>query len=163
MNNEIYDDMALERLAKDRFGMEVDIKHVVLRGVDVSRTATATVFLTNKKQLFVYIEGRTRLLLGDIKKIIARMGLKAELFLPPKGQTDYFDTIGRAKFREVFPGRDHVTDQDIIFYRTLAPYNPALVIIQEVKNGAIYQYDSDVKGDWRLASRFTYRRIKTSQ
>jgi hypothetical protein len=162
MNDEIYDDMALERIAKDRFGMSIDISQVIVRQADVSRSCTATVFLTKKKQLFVYIHGHSRLLLSDVKKIITRMGLKAELFLPPKGQTDYFDAIGREKFREVFPGRGHINEQDIIFYRTLAPYNPALVLISEVKNGEIFQYDSDARGEWRLAAKFAYRRIKTS-
>lgn len=162
MREEIYDDIALERVCKERFGADVEVAQVILRSADVSRSAVATVFLTKKKQLLVYIDGHSKLLLSDIKKIIARMGLKAELYFPPKGQLDYFDTIGYAKFKEVFPGRGHVSDEDIIFYRTLAPYNPALVLISEVKNGEIYMYDSDVKADWRLAAKFAYRRIKTS-
>jgi hypothetical protein len=162
MNNEIYEDMALERAAKDRFGVDVEIGQVIVRAVTVSRTAKATVFLTKKKQLMVYIQGDSRILLGDMKKIVARMGLKAELYFPPKGQPDYFDAVGREKFHEVFPGRNHVSDDDIIFYRTLAPYNPALVLIAEVKNGEIYKYDSDARGDWRIAAKFAYRRIKTS-
>jgi len=162
MNDEIYDDMAIERVCKERFGLEVDIAQVIARNIEVGRTVTATVFLSEKKQLLVYVSGHSRLLLSDVKKIVARMGLKAEVYFPPKGQPDYFDTIGREKFREVFPGRGHITDEDIIFYRTLAPYNPALVLISEVKNGEIYQYDSDAHGQWRVAAKFTYRRIRTS-
>ena len=162
MTDEIYNDMALERIAKENFGVAVDIDQVIVRNADVSRTATATVFLTKKKQLMVFINGNSKLLLSDIKKIISRMGLKAELYFPPKGQPDYFDAIGREKFRDVFPGRGHISDQDIIFYRTLAPYNPALVLISEVKNGEIYQYDSYSHNSWRIAARFAYRRIKTS-
>lgn len=162
MRDEIYDDMALERICKERFGVDAEVAQVILRQADVSRTAVATVFLTKKKQLLVYVQGHSRLLLGDVKKIVARMGLKAELYFPPKGQPDYFDAVGREKFREVFPGRGHISDDDIIFYRTLAPYNPGLVLINEVKNGEIYKYDSDAKNDWRLAAKFAYRRIKTS-
>jgi hypothetical protein len=154
--------MALERIAKDRFGLDIDISQVIVRQADVSRSVTATVFLTKKKQLFVYVTGHSKLLLGDVKKIVARMGLKAELYLPPRGQTDYFDAIGREKFRDVFPGRGHINDGDIIFYRTLAPYNPAMILISEVKNGEIYRYDSDSSANWRVAAKFTYRRIKTS-
>ncbi len=162
MTDEIYDDMALENIAKERFGIEIDISKVIVRDVEVSRTATATVFLTKKKQLLVFVSGHSRLLLSDIKKIIVRMGLKAEVFFPPKGHPDYFDMVGREKFKEVFPGRAHASDDDIIFYRTLAPYNPALVLISEVKDGEIYKYDSDARGEWRVASKFAYRRIKTS-
>ena len=162
MRDEIYDDMALERICRDRFGVDAEIAQVIVRGVEVSRSATATVFLTKKKQLLVFVGGHSRLLLSDVKKIVTRMGLKVELFFPPKGQPDYFDVVGREKFRQVFPGRGHISDEDIIFYRTLAPYNPALALVSEVKNGEIHQYDSDAKNDWRLAAKFAYRRIKTS-
>src|SRR5690606_31158218 len=162
MNGEIYDDLALEQIVKERFGLDVDISQVIARQIPVSRTAQATVFLTSKKQLFAYVSGPSKLLLGDIKKIITRMGLKAELYLPPKGQPDYFDYIGEQKFKEVFPGRTNVTSNDLIFYRTLAPYNPALVQISEVKSGEILKYDTDAATGWRLAAKFTYRRIKTS-
>lgn len=162
MTNEIYDDFALERIAMEQFGVDVDINQVIVRQVEVSPTAKATVFLTKKKQLMVYVSGHSKLLFSDVKKIIVRMGLKAELYFPPKGQPDYFDRIGREKFQNVFPGRGHVSDADIIFYRTLAPYNPALVLVSEVKDGHVYQYDSDARGGWRIAAKFAYRRIKTS-
>ena len=162
MRDEIYDDLTLERVAKSRFGADIEVAQVIARDISVSRTATATVFLTKKKQLMAYIQADSRLVLGDMKKIVTRMGLKAELYFPPKGQPDYFDMIGREKFREVFPGRDHIGADDIIFYRTLAPYNPALVLVSEIKNGEIYKYDSDTRGNWRVSAKFTYRRIRTS-
>ncbi len=162
MNNEIYDDIAIERIAKEKFGLNVDIDQVIVRQVPVSHTGEATVFLTKKKQLFVYVSARSKLMLSDVKKIVTRMGLKAELYVPPKGEIDYFDAIGRAKFREVFPGRTNPSREDIMFYRTLAPYNPALVQIHEVKDGEIKQFDTDSSGSWRVATRFAYRRIKTS-
>lgn len=162
MTDEIYDDLALERVAKERFGLDIDISQVIVRNADVSRTAGATVFLTTKKQLFVYVSGRSKLLLGDVRTIVVRMGLKPELFFPPVGQPDYFDVIGREKFKQVFPGRSHVKDEELRFYRTLAPYNPAMILISEVKTGEIFRYDSDAKNNWRVAARFAYRRIKTS-
>jgi hypothetical protein len=162
MTNDIYDDMAIERLAKERFGVDIDISQVIVRGIPVSRTADATVFLTKKKQLYVYISARSRLVLGDISKLVSRMGLRAELYLPPVGNPDYFNVIGREKFQQVFPGRTYIADDELRFYRTLAPYNPALALISEVKNGEIYRYDSDTRGGWRLTTRFAYRRIRTS-
>lgn len=162
MNMAMYDDVALERTVQEKFGLPVDIDTAILRQVDVSRTAKATVFLTKKKQLLLYIDASSPLLLADVKKMVNRMGLKAELYMPPKGRPHYFDEVGRAKFRDVFPGRTTVTEEDIIFYRTLAPYNPALVMISEVKNGEIYQFDADARDGWRLAAKFAYRRIRTS-
>ena len=158
----MYDEIALERAIKESFGVDADVRQAIVFCAPVSRTADATLFLTTKKQLYLYITGKSKLLFGDIKKIVSRMGLKAEIYLPPKGRPTYFDEVGRSKFHEVFPGRKHITDEDIIFYRTLATYNPALVLISEVKNGIVYQFDSDSNTSWRVAARFTYRRIKTS-
>lgn len=162
MNNDIYDDLALEREAKDRFGMPLEVGQVIVRNIDVGRGARATVYLTKKKQLVCYINGPTRLLLGDVHKIAARMGLKVEMYVPPKGQPHYFDDIGRVKFQEVFPGRGHVTGDDLTYYRTLAPYCPALLLVSEVKDGHIYQADTDSRSGWRVSAKFAYRRIKTS-
>lgn len=157
----MYDELALERSIKEQFGLDVDIRQLIVWRAPVNRTLEATVFLTSKKQLYAYITGQSKTSLGDIKKIITHMGLKAELFVPPKGQPQYFDEVGRRKFSEVFPGRRLVTKDDLIFYRTLASYNPALVQIKEVKNGTIYQFDSDATGGWRAAAKFAYKRIKT--
>ena len=162
MNDSVYDDMAIEQIAKSRFGMTIDIDHVVVRAIPVSRVATATLFLTSKKQLLLYVSGTSRLLLSDVKKIVSRMGLTAELYMPPKGQSSYFDDIGRDKFKAVFPGRSNPSSADLHYYRTLAPYNPALIQISEIKRGEIKQFDTDAKGEWRVATKFAYRRIKAS-
>lgn len=160
--NDIYDDLAIEQIAKKQFGLNVDIDKVIVRQIPVSRTATATVFLTKKKQLFTYITAQSNLTLGDIKKILVRMGMKAELFVPPKGQPNYFDDIGRQHVRAVFPGKTTILPSDLTYYRTLAPYNPALVQILEVPDGEIRQFDTDSHGNWRISAKFAYRRIKTS-
>jgi len=160
MNESVYDDMALEQIAKSRFGMQIDIDHVIVRAIPVSRVATATLLLTTKKQLLLYVNGNSKLLLSDIKKIVSRMGLVAELYMPPKGQPHYFDDIGAEKFKAVFPGRSNPSKLDLQYYSTLAPYNPALVQISEVKLGEIKQFDTDARGQWRVVARFAYRRIK---
>lgn len=159
---DIYDDMALEEIAKKQFGLGLDITTVIVREIPVSRTATATVFMTKKKQLYLYVRAQSKLTLGDVKKIMSRMGLKPEVFMPPKGQPNYFDDIGREHVRAVFPGKTTITPTDLIYYRTLAPYNPALVQIQEITDGEIRQFDTDTHGEWRAVAKFAYRRIKTS-
>lgn len=162
MNQDVYDDIALERSAKEEFGVAFEVRKVIAREFPLSRTSKGTLFLTDKKQLFLYIHGQSKLLLADVKKMVGRAGLVAELYIPPKGRPNYFDDVGRQKFRDVFPGRGVVVDSDIIYYRTLAPYSPALVQIQEVKDGTVYQYDTDAKNDWRPTVKFAYRRIRTS-
>lgn len=162
MNDSLYDDVSIERHIKAAFGADVEIDAVIARRIPVGRTAEGTLFLTNKKQLYFYIQGEAPLLFSDVKKIVSRAGLVAELYLPPVGRPKYFEEIGVAKFQEVFPSRKVVTESDIVFYKTLAPYNPALVLVREVKNGIVYQYDSDATGGWRPSVRFSYRRIMTS-
>lgn len=156
-----YDGLALEELARERFGLIIDVKQVLVANAPVSHTSTASVFLTKNKQLYVFVTGQARLNLGDIRKIITRMGLKAELFLPPKGEINYFNEFAKEKFKEIYPGRSNINDMDLAYYKTLAPYRPALVQISEVKDGHIYQFDTDSADGWRSARAFSYRRIKT--
>jgi hypothetical protein len=162
MNDLLYDDVALERMIKAQFGVTLSVDSVIARRIPVGRSVEATLFLNNKKQLMLYIYGESKLLLSDVRKVVSRIGLTAEAYLPPKDRPQYFEEIGTQKFQEVFPGRKVVNEQDIAFYKTLAPYSPALVQIREVKGGTIYQYDSDATGGWRPHAKFSYRRIKTS-
>lgn len=162
MNDDIYDDMALEQKAKQLFGFSCDIDNVIARAIPVSPTSHATVFLTTKKQLMVFIDGQSRFTFAEVKKILNRMNLIPELFLPPKNQPHYFDDYGTERFIETFPGRAEPSAQDLIYYRTLAPYRPALVQLSEVKDGTIMKYDRDSANGWRVATKFAYRRIRTS-
>ena len=103
MNTAGYDELTLKSAVRQGFGLDADIQTGILPCVNVSRTGLATVFLTTEKELLVYIESSTTMLLADVKKIISRMGLKADLFIPPRGQPRYFDDIGREKN---IPGAD---------------------------------------------------------
>lgn len=162
MTNEIYDDVALELILAEKFGVHTEVDTVIARRISAGNSTYATVFLTKKKQLYCYIDGPARLVFGDIKKTVSRLGLRAEVYFPPKGRPNYFNEIGLDKFKTVFPGRKDVHEHDLEFYRTLAPYCPALVLVHEVKDGVIYCADSDAVGGWRPSVKFAYRRIKTS-
>ncbi len=163
MNSKANEEIALERIIREYFGVVVEVRQKIATNIPVSSNgAAATLFLTGKKQLFLYVNGHNEMTLGDIRKIVAHIGLKPEIFIPPKGRPRYFDEIGLAKFSEVFPGRRFTTGDDISFYRTLAPYNPALVLIAEIKDGYIYQYNSSVKNNWQPIVKFSYKRIKTN-
>lgn len=152
----------MERAIKAQFGVDTEIRQAIAYKMPVGATVEATIFLNAKKQLFMYITSQSRLTYGDVRKIVSKVGLKADMYIPPKGIPNYFDEVGRRKFFEVFPGRKNVSAEDIIYYKTLAPYSPALVLISEVTNGTIYQFDSDSNTKWRPAVRFAYRRIRTS-
>lgn len=162
MNESIFDDMKLENDVRDKFGLEVTVDSVIVRSVPVSRSSYVTVFLTDKKYLFAYLTGQQNVTLGEVRKTFLKMGLKPEFYIPPKGRPKYFDEVGKQNFKSVFPGRKSISQQDLIYYRTLAPYNPALAQISEVPDGEIKQFDADAHGQWRTATKFSYRRIKTS-
>ncbi len=161
-SGDMSDDSSLAQEIDQRFGVALEVDRVIARTIDVGQSAKATLFLSKKKQLYCYIDGPARLVLGDVKKIAARIGLKPETFFPPKAQPHYFDDIGREKFRQVFPDRKAIREGDLTFYRTLAPYTPAFILVQEIKEGTIYQADTDARGGWRPVVKFSYRRIKTS-
>lgn len=160
MDGDIYDDLAIEAAAREEFGRQLDIKQVIARSIPTSHTTQASVFVTTKNHLYVLIRGRSPLTLGDVRKMIKRMGMVAEAYVPPRHQPDYFDAIAEAKFREVFPGRRPSNEGDLRFYRLLAPYNPALVLISEVSDGVIRQFDAADSSNWRAAAKYAYRRIK---
>lgn len=154
-------DIAIEEVANRQFGLDIEVRQVVAREIPVSHTATATVFLTPKKQLFALINAKSALTLGDVRKLIKKMGLEAEGYLPPVQDKDYFNTVASDKFRSVFPGRHHVDEAELRYYRLLAPYNPALVRIRAVTDGVVRQFDSQDSSGWRTAVKFAYRQIPT--
>lgn len=162
MNGDIYDDIAIEAMAKERFGMSVDIKKVIARSVPTSHTTVATVFLTTKNQVYTLISGRAPMTLGDVRKVIRRMSMTADAYLAPKNEKDYFNRVATEKFKDVFPGRRPSSDADLRFYRLLAPYNPALVRIAEINEGTVKQFDSSDSSNWRVVAKFAYKRIKTN-
>lgn len=161
VNDEITDDIALEELIKADFGLQLEVKQMVARHIPVSHVAEASVFLTPKHQLFACINARAVLTLGDVQKLAKRMGLEVDMCIPPGHDEGYFNRVAREKFRQVFPGRHDINDDELHYYRTLVPYNPALLKIDAVNGGVIKQFDSHDSSEWRTAARFAYKQIST--
>ncbi len=159
MNDEIYNDIGLEQILRDNFSLELNVRRVVLRDAPVSRSAAATVFMDDRNGLYVYVAAKGQQLLDDVAKIVSRMGLEAERFMPPEGDSDYFDAIGRERFKDMFPGRTPHSEDDIRYYKKLAPYNPALIKVGAVKTGEIKRFDAEL-GQWRVAAHFSYRKVR---
>lgn len=161
MHDEITADIAVEELIKSEFGLQVDVKQMVARDIPVSHTATANVFLTPKHQLFALIQAQSVLTYGEVRKIAKRMGLEVEEYLPPGHDASYFNDIARDRFRKVFPGRHDISEDELHYYRTLVPYNPALLRVRGISGGAIKQFDSHDSSEWRVAAKFAYKQIVT--
>ena len=97
-----------------------------------------SVVLDRTGELLAYITARAIMTLGDVKRLVRRMGLRPERFVPPKHQPNYFDDVATEKFQAVFPGMNVTSPDDLIYYRTLVPYNPALVVISEVRERSVW-------------------------
>lgn len=160
MNEPLYREVTIEREIKAGFGIDLSIQQMICDSMPISRTANAHIFLTPDKILYVYIEAKSNLNLGDVKKLASKMGLVVDKFLPYKNQPDYFEVEALKRFRQVFPGRTNVSENDLAYYRTLVPYHPALLLISEIKNSQINQFDPDSPLSWRPYKKFSYRRIK---
>lgn len=141
------------------FGFDVPIKRIVAWQMPVSRSAQATVFFNHKNQLFIYVTTPARQTLGDVQKILFRVGVAAYKYLPPVNQPNYFVEIASKHFNKTYPNRKIVSDNDLRYFKTLAPYNPALVQIKNVKQGVINCFDPDAKGGWRVAAKLVYSRL----
>lgn len=161
MRDEITDDIAVEELVKTQFGLQIEVKQMIVREIPISHTAVASVFLTPKHQVFALIRAHAPMTFGDVRKLIKRMNLEAEEFLAPGHDASYFNRVAREKFRQVFPGRHDIADDELHYYRTLVPYNPALVKIDSIIGGVIKQFDSHDSSEWRVAAKFAYKQITT--
>lgn len=153
MIDDVSGDIQLGKTLMAQFGYANGLHKILLKNASVGHMAIASVFQDKSKNIYVYISSPTKLMISDIRKILSNMNLKAEYFLPPKNNPSYFTDLATKKFKEVFPGRKTISTEDLRFYKTLIPYNPALVKIAEIKDGVIKIYDPDAKTNWRPAHR----------
>ncbi len=160
MNDEIFGDIAIEKTCQQRFGISFDIAEMVVRNLPVGITAHASLFKTTNNQMLLYVVSQAAQLLDDVQKIVARMNLEADVFLPPNAEPEYFDRIGRDKYKVMFPGKHITSDDDLRYYRNLSPYNPALVRIAKVK-GEVKGYDPQSR-TWHKARDYTFSKIRTN-
>jgi hypothetical protein len=159
MIDDIVRDIDLEKRLLAQFGLRHEVAKMILRDAPVGGSAFATVFINKEQKPFVFIQSQTRLQVADIKRILRSMGLRVGAFAVPKGKPDYFEHEAAKKFLEVFPGRKHIGDDDLVFYKTLVNYSPAFAPVVEVVAGTIKVYDDDARGKWRPGAKFSYRQI----
>ncbi len=150
---------ALATELESEFGFDAPIKHIVAWQMPVSRSAKATIFFNRKNQLFIHITTPARQTLGEVQKILFRVGLSAYKYLPPAGRPEYFTEIASEHFKKTYPGRKITSDNDLRYFKTLALYNPALVQIKNIKDGVIKCFDPDAKGEWRVQAKLVYSRL----
>lgn len=162
MNTDLYDNTAIERACESVFGVRLTVLEVVVRKLPTGFASTATVFKTaNPTALYVMINSQTSVVLADVQKMVRQMNCEAEEFLPPHGDADYFDRIATQKFKAMFPGKYITSADDLRYYRTLAPYSPALVRLSKVK-GDIRAFNYESKS-WRKVKDYAYSKISLAE
>lgn len=158
MNQELLDEVSLEKQCQKYFALKLDVNEIILKAVPTSASSRATMFKASN-QLYLYITSQGVQLLDDVQKIVRRMQCEAEIFYPLHGEADYFNRIAREKFKIMFPGKPIMSEDDLRYYKNIAPYSPALVLINKVK-GEVRGYDSRSKL-WRKVKDFSYSKIST--
>ena len=160
MNDDIFGDIAIEKAVQEKFGLSIDIAEVIVRSVPVGITAQGTLFKTTASQIMLYVASQAAQVLDDVQKIVTRMNLEAEQFVPPHSEVDYFNRVGGEKFKAMFPGKRITSDEDLRYYKNIAPYNPALVKISKVK-GEVKAYDPQSR-TWHKVKDYSYSKIKAN-
>lgn len=151
--------LEIENHVKTHFGLALELKELIADQIAVSRSAEMTVFLASDDKLYALVLAKSRLVLDDVNKMLSRAGIVPNCYFPPAGRSDYFYEIALSQFKRVYPGRPLLNERDLDFYKTLAPYNPALAQVRQIKNGRIKTFDADVKGSWRTCCKYYYSKI----
>ena len=148
----------VETVCRQYFKVNLHIDKIIVDNMPTSNNSNTTVFRTDNHAIYAICVSDDLLKLADIKKIVKMMGMKAEEFLPPNGDNDYFLRYGQKVFQSVFPGHKSVTAFETVFYQTLTPYCPALIRISKV-NGEIRQYNN-IQNKWQPALELSYLRMQ---
>lgn len=109
--------------------------------------------------LFIAEPG-TEQTLADVRRMAKNMGIEVQRFFPPHADPAYFHREGVEYFKKAYPGRKQWTAKDIMFYRSLASYSPALVRISAVK-GSLSRFNSQ-GGSWQPAVDYSFRKIRVA-
>lgn len=86
---------------------------MIIRNVDVGRDDAKATMQFNEETVSLLCLALPGYLLSDVKKIANRMGLKVGNVYAAKTSPIILMKSAVKKFREVFPGRGHITDSDI--------------------------------------------------
>lgn len=150
----------LKQLIAEQFDVKLDIAEFVLRAAPVGASAQATLFKTVNNHMYLYVLSQSAQVLGDMHTVVRRMNCEADITYPPHGEDDYFGRIARDKFKIMFPGKHITSDEDLRYYKTITPYNPALFRLSKIK-GELRGLDRETK-QWRKIKDYSYSKIQTS-
>lgn len=144
----------LEGICREFFKVNLCVTEIVFNDVSTGKYSRTTVFKDDREEVYALCLSDEPLVLADIRNIISSMGMKAQEYLPPDADYEYFSRNGRKIFESVFPDRKITNDQEITFYKTLAPYSPALVRISQI-HPEVREYN-DIRNQWQNSMQLSY-------
>lgn len=143
------------------FHVSLPVTRFLCDDIETGPHSYATLFESgNDLYALIVAEPGAEQTLGDVRRIVRGMGIEVQRFFPPHADPSYFHREGVKLFKEAFPGRKRWTAKDVLFYRSLAPYSPALVRISAVK-GSLSRFNTR-GGDWQPAVDYNFRKIRVA-
>lgn len=140
------------------FSLLVHVDEIIVNNIYSNNDTYTTVFRSQAGGLYALVVANQPTALRDIKRVVQAMGLLAEIYLPPKADSDYFSSYAKHAYEKVYPSRTPLSGSDISYYQSLAPYGPGLVRIKRV-NGEI-RHHTGVLNSWRKVLDFSYNSIR---
>lgn len=160
MDSNFFTDLAITETIREHFAKKFEITRMIVRDIQVTATAHATVFRIKGGSVYVLIRSGAEMTLGDVKKVLRNMGVEPADFVPPSSVDTYFEDKAMEKYKEVFPGKRILNGaEELRYYRTLIPYTPALVHVNRIR-GELREYEPQSR-QWKLVKRLSYARIQT--
>lgn len=153
--NNRYEAARIDNICKNYFGVNLGVTEIILDSAPSSQNSNTTLFKTANGTIYALCLSEKHLTLADVKVIIRQMGIQADSFLPPNADPDYFNRHGQRIFKSVFPAHRDGNADDISFYKTLAPYSPALVKVSKI-NGLVRKYNTNWR-QWQAALELSYQ------
>jgi hypothetical protein len=160
MNDDIYTDIAIEESITKEFLIKLDIDRMFARGIKTAANAEASVFKAKGGAVYAYITGPEKQTAGEVHKMAHAIGLEYSEMVPPAGVEDYFVAQATRRFKEVYPGRRDINDEDLRYYKTLVPYPIALLKVTKIK-GEIRAFDPESQS-WKVVKQMSYSQIKAA-
>lgn len=145
----------IEAYCRNYFAQSITVSRILAENIDCNHDRFANIFYDIDGQLYAIIFSNNTMSLGDVRKIVSAIGMNAEGYFTPTGNRQYFYNYAKDVFQMVYPNRTSMTTEDLSYYQTLAPYNPALVKVKAV-NGELRSYKTTA-GQWIKIADFTYQ------
>lgn len=143
----------IQHVCDEDFRLQLSVDEILFDNVTTEFNSYTTVFRTEDGSLYALCQSDDGMRLADVRRIIKSMNMISDRYYAPNGNVNYFDRLGMRVFKRAYPGRNSWTKDEAAYYRTLAPYSPALVKLAKV-NTEVRRYNPHAE-KWQKISELT--------